>query len=84
MYGKKVIFENTRCIGCGVCVAKCKTGALKLAPKPLALPVPENYGQMFVNIGNEWTGMERPGDRRALKVNRTVGNIMQWMMKKMA
>jgi electron transport complex protein RnfB len=84
VYGKKLIFEKWRCIGCGICVSKCKQGALKLAARDNVLPVPENYGQMFVDVGNEWVGASRPGDKLSLKINHTVGNAMQFLMKKFA
>lgn len=84
VYGKKLIFEKWRCIGCGVCVPKCKQGALKLVARSDVLPVPENYGQMFVDVGNEWVGMSRPGDKLSLMINHAVGNVMQRMMKRFA
>jgi Pyruvate/2-oxoacid:ferredoxin oxidoreductase delta subunit len=84
LYNEKLIFERWRCIGCGICASKCKHGALGLVPRPEALPVPQNYGQMFVDVGNEWMGASRPGDARALKINRSVGNLLQMIMRKFA
>ena len=84
VYGKKLIFEKWRCIGCGICVSKCKQGALKLKAREDVHPVPENYGQMVVNVVNEWTGMSRFNDPLFLKINRMVGNIMQKMIKRFA
>lgn len=84
LYNDKLMFERWRCIGCGICVSKCRHGALRLVPRPDSLPVPENYGQMLVDVGNEWTGAGRPGDTRALKVNRAVGNLMQKLMRRFA
>lgn len=82
IYGKKLIFEEWRCIGCGICVAKCKQGAMKLKARTDTLPVPENYGQMFMNIGNDWMGTSRPGDKAALMINRYLGNFMQRIIKR--
>jgi Fe-S-cluster-containing hydrogenase component 2 len=84
LYDKKLVFEQWRCIGCGVCVSKCRQGALVMKAKPDTLPVPENYGQMFVDVGNEWMGVGRPGDPRALRINRTFGNLMQKIMRRFA
>lgn len=84
LYDRKLLFERWRCIGCGICVSRCRQGALRLVPRPGSLPVPQNHGQMFVDVGNEWMGASRPGDRRALKVNRAVGNLMQKLMRRLA
>ncbi len=83
LYGKKLIFDRSRCIGCGVCVARCQKGALRMVPRPGSRPVPGNYGQMLVEVGNEWAGMAGPGRERAARVNHAIGNFMQKIMKRM-
>ena len=40
---KAVSIDKNRCIGCGLCVATCKTGALKLTKKEAEFIPPENF-----------------------------------------
>jgi len=38
----RAVVDRDTCIGCGVCVAKCKRNALKMIPRPQRRIIPEN------------------------------------------
>jgi len=52
-------FQHWRCIGCGVCIAKCDKQALRLAPRSKRAPVPKNYGQMIVDSVSQLAGVQK-------------------------
>jgi ferredoxin len=39
---KRPVIEQEICLGCGVCVVKCRTGAMKLDPRPQRVIPPES------------------------------------------
>lgn len=43
----KAVLNTGKCIGCGLCVTTCKTGALKLAKKDAETVPPENMEDKF-------------------------------------
>ena len=77
VYEKKLILEHWRCIGCGVCVTRCKEDALSLVPRADSRPVPENYAQLFFDIGNEQMGIQKYIDSLAPGYSRFLGNLIQ-------
>lgn len=82
VYDQKLIFEPWRCIGCGVCVSKCPQDALKLTPRPERRAVPENYGQLFVDVGNENMRIRKFVDAHAPGYNKSMGNWLQAQINK--
>jgi Fe-S-cluster-containing hydrogenase component 2 len=44
---KKAVLNAGRCIGCGLCIATCKTGSLKLAKKESETVPPKNMEEKF-------------------------------------
>lgn len=44
---KAVSIDETRCIGCGLCVTTCKTGSLKLKKKEDVFIPPKNHDDLF-------------------------------------
>lgn len=83
IYNKKYTFEPWKCIGCGNCAVKCKTGALKLKPKPGNTTVPENYGQMFTEIGYDYMELRDEKKDKARKYKKPIGNIMNRFLSKL-
>jgi ferredoxin len=49
MAGGTAELDPDRCIGCGLCISSCPSGALVLARKPadLQAPVPKNQREAF-------------------------------------
>ena len=81
-YHKKLTFDEWRCIGCGACIAACnKNFAIKMVKRPDPPDMPANYGQLFVQMGTEYLGINKftehlPG------FTRFFGNRLQNMMTK--
>ena len=82
IYGKKIIFETTRCIGCGVCVPKCKCSAIELALRKDCRPIPQNYGQLVTDLTTEYLGIQRFSDRYFPGLTRSFGNLINKKIKK--
>ncbi len=50
----EVNFKQYRCIGCGLCVTTCPSGALTLIRKPeIAAPVPDTFDQTWRTISQD-------------------------------
>ncbi len=83
LYGKKLIFEQGRCIGCGACVVSCKKSkALQMIRRPEHPGIPENYGQLFAQVGTEYFGIQRFTDTLP-GFTRFLGNRLQsYLIKK--
>lgn len=82
IYDKKLIHEPWRCIGCGICVSKCKTGALNMVLRAERRDVPENYGQLIVDIGNENMRIQKFMDARP-QYRKNIGDWIQTQVKKL-
>lgn len=82
VYDQKLIHEPWRCIGCGVCVSKCTQGALTLRLRDGYRPVPENYGQLMVDVGNENMRIQKYMDKYLPHYGKNLGNWLQAQMSK--
>jgi ferredoxin len=82
VYDQKLIHEPWRCIGCGVCVSKCDQNALKLTLRPDRRTVPENYGQLMVDVGNENMRIQKYMDVHMPGYQKSIGNWLQAQMIK--
>jgi ferredoxin len=51
--------DLNRCIGCGICVPTCKTGAISLQKKPTETRPPETRDELF-NIFMTWETYQQP------------------------
>jgi Fe-S-cluster-containing hydrogenase component 2 len=48
----EIHFESIRCIGCGLCMSVCSTGALKIVEKSQAMQpaIPKNTASTYIRI----------------------------------
>jgi len=60
--------DMNRCIGCGVCVASCKSGALTLAKKAIQTAPPRDMDTLYEEIMKQKKGTAR----RTLHMGRKV------------
>jgi ferredoxin len=77
VYENRLIAEPARCIGCGVCVSKCGVDALELVLRPDNRPMPENYGQMILDIATETMGIQRYTDAVGPAFSKMLGGLVQ-------
>ena len=49
--------DDARCIGCGLCVGSCTTGALRLEAKPDATAPPRDLRSLYARITVERFGV---------------------------
>lgn len=65
LYGKKLIFKDWKCIGCGVCISSCdKTYAISLIERPNYQPPHENVRHLAVDLGLQSIGLKKVLDER--------------------
>jgi len=71
-----ILYEH-RCIGCGLCVTTCTTGALSLARKPDAEQpsVPKDFADMHIQRGRA-RGVLGTGDLVGLVVRSKIDRIL--------
>jgi len=50
-----MLFNPDRCIGCGLCVSTCPSGAMSLVRKPEnELPrIPKNMAELYIRLGQQ-------------------------------
>jgi ferredoxin len=68
---KAIGIDMNRCIGCGVCVAACKSGALTLAKKQIQTAPPIDMDTLYEEIMKQKKGTMR----RTLDIGRKVLGI---------
>jgi Fe-S-cluster-containing hydrogenase component 2 len=65
------VVDDGRCIGCGLCITTCPSGALRLEEKAAAGVPPDDTRALYLKIMQErygpW-GMAKLGMRKALGV----------------
>jgi MinD superfamily P-loop ATPase len=83
VYENRVIAMPGRCIGCGVCVSKCELNALELVLRPDNRPVPENYGQMLLDVTTETLGIQRYTDVIEPAFSKMLSGLVQKGLKKL-
>ena len=87
--GALQVYENTliampaRCIGCGVCVSKCGVDALELVLRPDNRPVPEDYGQMVLDVTTETMGIQKYTDAIEPAFSKMLSGLVQKGLKKL-
>ena len=57
--GKNFRVDLDRCIGCGLCVTKCKLGAVKLIKKEKVTVPPMNTEILYLSIMKERAGRKK-------------------------
>ena len=82
-YDDRTFLDHKRCIGCGVCVTRCKSYAIDLIERTLARPIPENYGRLFADMAAEVVGVQRFIDPIAPGVVNMFGDLLHKGLKKM-
>ena len=65
---KAIAIDLNRCIGCGVCVTPCKSGALTLAKKDKQTAPPKDMDTLYEEIMKQKKGTVR----RTLHIGRKV------------
>jgi Na+-translocating ferredoxin:NAD+ oxidoreductase RNF subunit RnfB len=83
VYQNRLIVKPPRCIGCGACIAKCQTDALELVLRPDNRQVPENYGQMVLDITTETMGIQRYTDAVGPAFSKMLGGLFQKGLKRL-
>lgn len=53
---KAVSISLNRCIGCGICVTRCPSGALSLMKKPEEYTPPQTFGALLDKINKDKKG----------------------------
>ncbi len=53
--GERLIFDQARCVGCGLCVVGCKPGALELVPVADAQPPESSYLELLLKMAPDFT-----------------------------
>jgi ferredoxin len=77
IYENRLIAKPSRCIGCGVCVSKCGVNSLELVLRPDNRPMPEDYGQMVLDIATETMGIQRYTDAIGPAFSKMLGGLVQ-------
>jgi ferredoxin len=77
IYENRLIAKPARCIGCGVCVSKCGVDALELVLRPDNRPIPDNYGQMVLDIATETMGIQKYTDAIGPAFSKMLGGLFQ-------
>jgi ferredoxin len=77
IYENRLIVKPPRCIGCGVCVSKCPASALDLVLRADSRPIPENYGQMVLDIATETIGIQKYTDAIGPAFSKILGVLVQ-------
>jgi Pyruvate/2-oxoacid:ferredoxin oxidoreductase delta subunit len=47
---KTIVFNQARCVGCGLCVVSCKPAAMTLEPVPEAVPPNESWSRLWLGL----------------------------------
>lgn len=53
--GERLVFDQARCVGCGLCVVGCKSGALELVPVADAPPPENSYLELILKMAPAFT-----------------------------
>ena len=77
IYENRLIVKPPRCIGCGVCVSKCPASALDLVLRANSRPIPENYGQMVLDVATETMGIQKVTDAIGPAFSKILGALVQ-------
>jgi ferredoxin len=77
IYENRLIVKPPRCIGCGACVSKCPADALELVLRSDNRQIPENYGQMVLDITTETMGIQKYTDAIGPVFSKVLGGLFQ-------
>jgi ferredoxin len=83
VYENRLIAMPARCIGCGVCVSRCEMDALELVLRPDNRPIPEDYGQMVLDVTTETMGIQKYTDAIEPAFSKMLGGLVQKGLKKL-
>jgi electron transport complex protein RnfB len=53
--GERLLFDQARCVGCGLCVVGCPSGALELVPAADAQPPERGYLELILKMAPAFT-----------------------------